>query len=411
MESTDVVIVGGGIAGSGLAAVLVRGGLKVRILEQSREFRDRVRGEIWAPWGAAEAAQLGLLDILTAAGGYHSHRFILYDPAIPVEDAEAGATDLALLPGIPGGLNMLHPEACQALLDAASGAGAEVLRGVDQVSVTLAAGAGPQISYVVDDQPATVQCRLVIGADGRNSTIRRQAGIELEKDDATHLISGLLVDGLDGWPLDEDAFGTVGEVNFFSFPQGPGRCRFYICRPTSDTHRFAGPDGATRFLEAMATVCLPQAHLINAARPAGPCATYPAEDTRCPSPYVPGVVLVGDAAGYSDPITGQGLSMAMRDVRLVSEALLAGEDWSPSAFSHYASERAERMRRVRFTATIMATLFADFGPDAPKRRLQALGRMQQDESLSLWLASILVGPDAVPPSTFEDATLDALIAP
>lgn len=40
-----------------------------------------------------------------------------------------------------------------------------------------------------------------------------------------------------------------------------------------------------------------------------------------------GVVLIGDAAGYNDPVLGQGLSIAVRDVRFVAEALLAEPDW------------------------------------------------------------------------------------
>ena len=42
----DVVIVGGGIGGSGLAAVLADGGLDVEVLERTTTFPDRVRGEI-----------------------------------------------------------------------------------------------------------------------------------------------------------------------------------------------------------------------------------------------------------------------------------------------------------------------------------------------------------------------------
>jgi 2-polyprenyl-6-methoxyphenol hydroxylase-like FAD-dependent oxidoreductase len=408
MRGNDVVIVGGGIAGSALASVLARGGLSVRVLEQSFEFRDRVRGEIWAPWGVAELQHLGLHDVLVAGGANHSRRFILYDPAIPVEAAEAAAVELTVIPGVPGGLNMGHPVACAALMDAAAAAGAEVVRGVEQV--VISAGGAPEVSYRAGGRTERVECRLIVGADGRQSNVRRQASIGLARVEATHLISGLLVEGLDGWPQEDDGFGTVGEVNFFSFPQGPGRSRFYLCHPLSDAHRFAGTDGASRFLDAFSTACLPQANLLGGGRPAGPCATFPAEDTRCEQPYTAGIVLIGDAAGYSDPITGQGLSMAMRDVRLVSEVLFATEDWSAGAFASYGAERVERMRRVRFTAEIMSTLFADFVPDAHARRLRALGRMQEDETLSLWLASILVGPDGVPPDTFEEGTRQRLIA-
>jgi 2-polyprenyl-6-methoxyphenol hydroxylase-like FAD-dependent oxidoreductase len=50
----DVVIVGGGIAGSSLAVLLARGGLEVTVLERSLQFPDRVRGETMPPWGYLE---------------------------------------------------------------------------------------------------------------------------------------------------------------------------------------------------------------------------------------------------------------------------------------------------------------------------------------------------------------------
>src|SRR5882757_1336775 len=59
-HSHDVVIVGGGIAGSALATVLARNGLDVLVLERQTEFRDKVRGEVILPWGVAEMLRLDL---------------------------------------------------------------------------------------------------------------------------------------------------------------------------------------------------------------------------------------------------------------------------------------------------------------------------------------------------------------
>jgi len=56
----DVVIVGGGIAGSALAIVLAKEGIAVAVLERDLASVDRVRGEWMAPWGAAELKRLGL---------------------------------------------------------------------------------------------------------------------------------------------------------------------------------------------------------------------------------------------------------------------------------------------------------------------------------------------------------------
>jgi flavin-dependent dehydrogenase len=56
----DLIIVGGGLAGSALAKGLAETGARVLVLERERQFRDRVRGEGMHPWGVPEVRALGL---------------------------------------------------------------------------------------------------------------------------------------------------------------------------------------------------------------------------------------------------------------------------------------------------------------------------------------------------------------
>jgi choline dehydrogenase-like flavoprotein len=78
-SGVDVVIVGAGIAGGSLGAVLARAGLEVLILERSTEHRDRVRGEYMHPWGVAEAQRMSLYDALIGAGANVLGRLVPYD--------------------------------------------------------------------------------------------------------------------------------------------------------------------------------------------------------------------------------------------------------------------------------------------------------------------------------------------
>lgn len=97
--SADVIVVGGGIAGGALATVLARGGLDVVVLERQTVYRDKVRGEVFLPWGAAEARSLGLKQVLLDAGGGYATRLGRFEEWIPPDEAESQAIPLdRLLP-------------------------------------------------------------------------------------------------------------------------------------------------------------------------------------------------------------------------------------------------------------------------------------------------------------------------
>src|SRR6188768_4262744 len=83
----DVVIAGGGIAGSALAAVLARGNIEVAVLERDLEPADRVRGESMVPWGVIELRRLGLYDALVGAGGVFTSLSVPHDENLPGEKA------------------------------------------------------------------------------------------------------------------------------------------------------------------------------------------------------------------------------------------------------------------------------------------------------------------------------------
>ena len=70
MSTSDVVVVGGGIEGAAPAYGLAQNGLGVTVLEASKEFPDRVRGESMHLWGLVEARRSGAKDALLAAGAH-----------------------------------------------------------------------------------------------------------------------------------------------------------------------------------------------------------------------------------------------------------------------------------------------------------------------------------------------------
>jgi len=406
----DVVIVGAGIAGASLATVLARSGLEVVLLERQREYSDRVRGEYMAMWGVLEARELGLEDVLASTGAVTARYSVPYDELLPPAGAEAAVRDMStLLPGVAGALCASHPNACQALAEEAARSGAKVVSGVANVRVE--AGTRPSVSFQ-NGAAREVRPRLVVGADGRTSTVRVQCGIEQRRAAPTHLIAGMLVEGVPSWPDDHYSIGTEGDLQFYVFPQGSGRVRLYTCQANDQAGRWAGADGSRRFLEAFAgRRSLPAAAEIGLGSPAGPCATMSGEDTWSDRPFTDGVVLIGDAAGYNDPVSGQGLSLGMRDVRDVSELLLASSDWSVAAFRPYGEERTERMRRMRRVAATYAALMTTFSDAGRARRGRFYGRMAKgDRDAQMVLAAVFVGPHRLPAEAFSEELHAALLA-
>jgi choline dehydrogenase-like flavoprotein len=101
-QTYDAVIVGCGIAGGALATVLARAGKAVLVLERSTVYQDRVRGEFYEPWGAAEALRLGLHGVLVDAGGIHHTRYVPYDETIePAEGNRRRSPWTAFFPTSP----------------------------------------------------------------------------------------------------------------------------------------------------------------------------------------------------------------------------------------------------------------------------------------------------------------------
>ena len=406
--SPDVVIVGGGIAGGTMATVLARNGLEVIVLERETNYPDRVRGEWMAPWGVAEFKRLGLIKLLQDNGAIHVERNVPYDENWAPDAAEQRAFDFTKLPpDLPTPICIGHPTMCNAFAAAAKAAGAQVLTGIKHFQVMP--GARPTVSFSSNDAPIQLTPRLVIGADGRNSVLRKQLGFSVQAEEPHNLLGGMLVANVPDWPRQIQAIGTEDRLHFLVFPQGKDLVRLYACYDFSDRQKFAGPDRAARLLQAYRLKCLPHAEAIIGGTPISPFYSYSNEDHWIDDPTLPGVVLIGDAAGHNDPITGQGLSIAARDVRIVSEILLSTKYWDRLDLEAYVDERRERLRRLRITAGLATKIRVEFGEDAKQRRARVGNRMLERQPSPLPAA--LIGPERLPAKAYMPETIERLMAP
>lgn len=270
-------------------------------------------------------------------------------------------------------------------------------------------GANPTVSYRIGALLHMVTASLVVGADGRGSVVRRCAAITLHQQEASTCIAGLLMEGVSG----ADTHEVVTEHDFGScllLHQGAGRARAYHVVPLALRTRYVGDGGNARFLADATATGSPIAAALAHARPAGPCGVFPGTDNWTDQPYAGGVVPIGDAAGHNDPGIGCGLSIALRDARIVRDLVLTGARHAGD-FAPYGVERVERLRRLRLIADLVsaATVEADAGRATRRRRFAgAMARM--DSGICRLMLGMFAGPETIAADLADDVVLDRLRA-
>ncbi|HSP56436.1 MAG TPA: NAD(P)/FAD-dependent oxidoreductase, partial [Dehalococcoidia bacterium] len=353
----DIITVGGGLAGSGLARSMAERGYRVLVVERETEFRDRVRGEWLAPWGVAEARELGLYDLLLGSCGYHPQ---IWDTRMG--SASVGDRDLSKT--TPAGLHSMtfyHPKMQETVLDAASQAGADVRRGVRVTGIET--GREPAVRLEWNGSAETASARLVVGADGRGSPFRKWAGIEISRVPEQNQLCGLFFESI-AVPQDRclAIFNPFSQRFALSFPQGNGRGRVYFANRADEGVRPQGEKDIPTFIQETVNTGMPAAYF-EGARPAGPLATFAGNYEWADRPYRDGVALVGDSASTSDPTWGQGLSLTLRSVRALRDALLTDDDWDAAGVA-YAEDHRRYWDTLRTVEGWWTDLFFGKGPEA-----------------------------------------------
>ncbi|HEV8712880.1 MAG TPA: FAD-dependent monooxygenase, partial [Candidatus Binatia bacterium] len=168
---------------------------------------------------------------------------------------------------------------------------------------------------------------------------------------------------------------SLGQAVFL-FPQGKGRVRAYFTYQQTATYRVQGAADLPRFIaESVKTGAPPEFYA--GVRASGPLATFDAADTWVAHPYRAGVALIGDAAASNDPSFGEGLSLTVRDVRVLRDQLLANADWD-SAGHTYAEVHDRHYGVIHTVTNWWEALFYERGVEAQARRARVLPLLAQD---------------------------------
>jgi menaquinone-9 beta-reductase len=365
----DVVTIGGGLAASAFAAAMAKSGVRVLILEKETQFKDRVRGEFIAPWGVAEVRKLGLEDVLLASCGRH----------LPFVDMGFGPRNLeeTTAQQLPA-LSFFHPEMQEALLAEAERSGAQVRRGVTVTNVQP--GAVPSITAASNGREETISARLIVVADGRGSAARKWAGFSVTTDPQPFQFAGVLLTGVCarkdmGLFVFNPEFGFIGGL----VPETKDRFRAYLGYPADGNFSLQGPERLETFLAQSQKVGPLFADAYAQTKSVGPLAAFDSGYTWVDHPYRDGVVLLGEAAAVSDPSFGQGMSLTVRDARVLRDAVMTHPDWD-EAGRLYAQQHDTYFHRMHTVCCWFRSLFQEQGPEAVARRQRAMPGIAEDFS-------------------------------
>jgi flavin-dependent dehydrogenase len=320
VKPRDVVVVGAGPAGSATAVLLAERGWSVALLDKAAFPRPKVCGEYLSPETARVLDRLGVLKDVDAAGAQPLSGMRIIAPdgtrlegSYPTHGRWRGYRDHALA--------IERERLDQVLLDRAKSMPIDVR---ERHRVTGLVVDRRRVTGVraedADGRPFELASRLVVGADGRASVVARALGL-LRPHRLRRMALVQDVEGLEG-------FGGRGEIYVdppdYSIlnPVAPGRVNLSLVVPLDDARAFRGrlPD----FLWARLAQLRHLAPRLAAARPVGRLQAMGPLAYRVREPRHDGVALVGDASGFYDPFTGEGLHTALRSAELLAEVAHAG---------------------------------------------------------------------------------------
>ena len=320
-EVFDVIVVGGGPAGSAMGWSLAKRGVRVAILERATFPREKVCGDFVEPAGLRILEAMGCSDALDAPSRlpittnrvYFGPR-LAYRGEIPYYEGGHG------LPA--HGYIVPRDQLDTVLLERAQAASATVKQGCAALDVRRD---GETMSVAARDatRDFTLRARLVVGADGVESTVAKSAG--LRRTDRRHIgisqrayVEGLEVEGGEAtiW-FDEDQVPGYG----WMFPMPGGRANVGVGMLSESCHRFdlSVPRAFAESLQRLRIRHPGCANARLASRPIGGVVKmYGGIDRN----HFDGGLLIGDAGSFVDPMTGEGITQGMESALIASRTVL-----------------------------------------------------------------------------------------
>ena len=348
-ERYDIVIAGAGLAGAAFALAAAQGGLKV-VMVDPQPFSDQLAPTFDGRSTAVAFSTFRMLDAL-GLGETLRPQACRMDHILVTDGRRPGAASRSASPaflrfdadeiggrtgGEPLGYMVENRRIRAALAEAVTQAGIEVRAPAAVARVETDAGK----ATVTLADGSTLLAPLVVGAEGRGSTVRRAAGIETV-----------------GWGYGQS--GVVATVRLgrdhgnvaheYFLPSGP-----FAILPLTDQRASLVWTETTRRAEALrdASDEAFHAHLmrrfgefLDGATVEGPRFVYPLALSLAEKLVAPRIALIGDAAHGVHPVAGQGLNMGLKDAAALAEVLAEAARLGEDIGSETVLDRYARWRR------------------------------------------------------------------
>jgi menaquinone-9 beta-reductase len=337
----DVLIIGAGPAGAVAATILARAGARVRVLDRAIFPRDKLCGDTVNPGTVAILKRLRLADPLDSR-------------SLPVAGMRISGENGVVVDGrYPAGVTgraLLRRHLDWMLLEDAMAAGAQFEPGVP---VRRAIVDGGRVTGIVLDRGCELRAPAVIAADGRRSSLAFGLGLASHPVRPRRWALGAYFD--EGAKTQASVLGEMhvrGDHYIGVAPVPGGLTNVCLVREWRAGDAAIGDPGRA-IARALADDALLRDRFAGARLATTPVVLGPlAVDVAASS--LDGLLLAGDAAGFIDPMTGDGLRFAIRGAELTAAAALdaLAHGWTGARRRLAQARRAEFASKWRFNRAV-----------------------------------------------------------
>lgn len=373
--SVRCCIAGGGPAGMMLGLLLARAGVEVLVLEKHADFLRDFRGDTVHPSTLEVIHELGLLDKFLARphDEVSELRAVIGNTEVVLASFKRVGTRCKFIAMMPQWefLDFVRDEAERY-------PGFRLIQNAEVTGVIQSEGAVTGVEVTTPDGPLQVTADLVIGADGRRSTVRSAAGLVVRDLGAPIDVLWMRLPKLPGDPSTTGGRITTGIFLAMIDRGSYWQCAYVIPKGGIEEVRARGLEA---FRADMVKVVPLFAGRIDTLASWDDIKLLSVTVDRLERWYKPGLLCIGDAAHAMSPVGGVGINLAVQDAvaaaNILAAALADARNRTPDLTSLLAQVEKRRLLPTRLTQAaqvaiqnrLLSPVLAGRGSDAPPMEL------------------------------------------